>query len=151
MIVTIIGIALVLLAVVCLIVYELLEKSESWDNHMPWIILSAFSGIVGIIELVVAIGVIISNNVPIAQERARIQYNVRVEELASTREAILQINDDYARSVSITQYNTLVREFKEDIETTQLNLKNPWINWFNNYAYKDFDANIVSYITTLGE
>ena len=151
MIVTIIGIVLILLAVVCLIVYELLEKRGIWENHTNWVILSASSGIVGLIVLTFAVGFILSNNVPIAQEKARIQYNVRVEELASTREAILQINDDYARSVSITQYNTLVREFKEDIETTQLNLKNPWINWFNNYAYKDFDANIVSYITTLGE
>ena len=150
MIITIIGIALILFAIVSIILFYYLESISS-EDHEGWLVSFGVSGIIGCGIFLTSLIFILANNTPMAHESARIQYNAQVEELTNTREAISNIIDDYARSVSITQYNTLVRKFKEDIEITQIKLNNPWINWFNNYAYKDFDVNVVNYITTFND
>ena len=149
MLIFIIGAVFVVAAIVFLIIYCVdRHYNGSWNANELNAALAGICGAIGfILWLVVGTGALICNT-PMAHESARIQYNTRVEELTNTREAISHITDDYARSVSITQYNSLVREFKEDIRIAQIRLNNPWINWFNNYAYKDFDANVVDYIAT---
>ncbi len=85
-------------------------------------------------------------NSPAAHVAARVNYSETVTSLNSTYKLLTQAEDSYAKYTAIQQYNSEVREFKEDITTTQAHLKNPWINWMCNYEYKNFDANVVSYI-----
>lgn len=149
MLLFIIGAMFVVAAIVFLVIWCVDRYNNgSWNANDVNASISAICGVIGFIFLlIVGTGALITNT-PMAHESARIKYNARVEELTNTREAISHIADDYARSVSITQYNSLVREFKEEIHMVQIRLNNPWINWLNNYAYKDFDANAIDYITT---
>ena len=144
MLIFIIGAIFTILGIASILVYTF-----KYDIKKElWIVSFGVNTFIGVIMLLIVGCGALLNNTPRAHEEARIAYNAKVEELTSTREAIYHMTDDYAKSVSITQYNTLVREFKEDIKIGQERLKNPWINWFNNYAYKDFDVDVVSYITT---
>jgi len=105
-------------------------------------------GGLGILGLIVGVIVIIMNNNSFSRSQARLVYEQNVAEFNATRNVIENIQDDYARSVAIQQYNTNVKEFKEDIITLQHYVNNPWISWFCNQEYKSFNVDVVSYITT---
>ena len=110
-----------------------------------------FTGVIGAISCIGFIACCIFCliiNASLNCNSIQIEYNQRLEELNSTKQVIETIQDDYARSVAITQYNTNVREFKEDVLMAQLYLKNPWINWFVCHEYNNFDANAVDYIVS---
>ena len=147
MMIFIIGVVFVLVAIASLVVFKFKNNQDKYGDHDGWLFGFWANMLVGVCTLIcVGVCALVFNS-PRAHKEARIQYNIRVEELINTRCAVLQIRDDYSRSVAINEYNTKVREFKEDILTTQVRLDNIWINWFNNYEYKNFDANIVSYIS----
>lgn len=103
------------------------------------------SAISGIILLVIAI-TLIAPNTTIGKQMHEIWYQQKVEELQSTYDTLITYQDNEIARVSITEYNEEVKEFKVDILTNQQCLNNLWINWFICPAYKNFDANIVSYI-----
>ena len=108
--------------------------------------LAGICGILGGIPFIVTIAAIIGAQNSYTQEQVRMKYSQTVTQLNSTREYIDNITDDYARSVAVLEYNSEVGNFKQDIMHMQINLKNPWINWFSSYVYNEFDANVVSYI-----
>ena len=116
------------------------------DSDLVWFDLSVITSFIGGLGAFVCGFIAIIINSPINQQQARINYEETVAELHATRESINTIKNDYSRIIAIKQYNTDVRKFKTNIEQTQIELKNPWVNWFNNYAYADFDADVVSYL-----
>lgn len=143
MILMIIFIALFVLGVLGGIAYKVRDYDE--DMHL---VLNLVEAGIGILGVVIGTMVIIMNNNDYARSQVRLTYQQEVEEFNATRSVIETIQDDYARSVAIQQYNTNVKEFKQDIIMNQLYVKNPWISWFCNQEYKNLDVNVVSYITT---
>ena len=117
-----------------------------------WERIEAISFIGAFVALCSSIGFIccgvisICNNVPVSHVSARIKYTETVTSLNSTYKLLTQAEDSYAKYTAIQQYNVEVEKFKTDILSTQHQLKNPWLNWMNNYEYNNFDANVVSYI-----
>lgn len=138
MIITLIFAIIFIASIVALIIA--VRKDGDWFDLS---VITLFIGVLG--TFFCGIGIII-NNSPISQKQARIEYEETIVELNAIRESISTIENDYSRIIAIKQYNTDARKFKTDIEQTQAALKNPWVSWFNNYAYADFDADVVSYL-----
>lgn len=128
----------IILAVCFIFSYKTNNEGNMW--------LSGSFGFLSAIILVTLITIAALENTPFRHERTKLEYDEIITELLATRNKIQTITDDYSRSVAIQQYNTEVREFKIEIKKHQYNLKNPWINWFENYVYVDFDADVVSYL-----
>ena len=150
MIIMIILIILVLLFIISTSIGVLKSKNSTWhaewDSHV--LINGAIAIIVGFIALVLGMICIISNS-SFQNQKVRISYEQRVEELQHSRVLIENIQDDYARSVATTQYNTSVREFKEELLVAQTYAKNPWTSWFNCQEYLKLDATVVSYVEVI--
>ena len=141
----IIMIILILLTLVPLvgIILSLIKNYGDAHNMCNIIMLSVFG-----ISLLVCGPVCLIFNSSARCNYVRIWHEQEIQELESTRQIIETIQDDYARSVAITQYNTRVKEYKEEILVKQHYLNNPWISWFNCREYNNFSADEVSYITT---
>ena len=107
---------------------------------------SVAAGGLGVIPFIIMLFMIISAQSPYTKEKARLNYSQTITQLNATIQYIDNISDDYARSIAVEQYNSDVKKFKQEIAYSKINLKNPWINWFESYVYNEFDIDIVSYI-----
>ena len=136
-----------LLALTILIISWYLS-SKSWE-YSNWEAVVFPSGVVAILFGVfafIAVPVAIVNNSTASRNSAQIWYTESVENLNATRNYILTITDDYAKSAAVTNYNLSVKNFKYTIKNEKAELANPWISWFNCSIYNEFDENIVDYI-----
>lgn len=74
-------------------------------------------------------------------------YEESVRELNTTYNYLISAPEGAAKYTAVQQYNSEVKEFKQDIIQEQKRLENPWVSWFHCYAFNNMDANAVQYIS----
>ena len=119
----------------------------------PWYERSDFLGFLSI--ALIAIGLIGSvvfgvlaataHSKPFAKAE-EIRLEEKQESLNSTYEYLTSSGYYSPSIVEITSYNKDVADFKSEIRSTKMQLKNPWINWFVCPAASKFDENSVEYL-----
>lgn len=143
MILTLIFIGVLVLGIVGLILYDKAPIYRQLDFIEFLSISFIIIGLIGSIVCVTLIGVAHTKNIAKAEE---IRFEEKQESLNSTYE-YLTSNGYYSPSiVEITSYNKEVSDFKSEIRSTKIKLKNPWINWFVCPAASKFDENSVEYL-----
>ncbi len=140
MILTIISICILLLGVVFAVLYQ----RDKWNDLLFG--LQLFGLLIGIVFTAICVGMIATINSSTSHDNLKIAYEESITDIQNDYNYIQDLADDKAKSVAIINYNNKVKEFKTEIKQNKLLLDNPWINWFNNYAYRDMDENIVDYI-----
>ena len=131
------------LLVIGLILYILDTWIHWWSEIIG--ILGIVGAILGGVTVFVFGLVMLGQNSQSSAREVQVWYEQEVISLRTTENTIRYIEDDYARSITIFQYNQSVREFKTKILTKQENLKNPWINWLVTYSWSTLDAEVVNY------
>ena len=140
MILTIISICILLLGVVFAVLYQ----RDKWNDLLFG--LQLFSLVFGTLFTVLCGIMILSVNNSTSHNNLKIAYEESITDIQNDYNYIQELVDDKAKSVAIINYNNKVKEFKTEIKQNKVLVDNPWFNWFNNYAYKDMDENIVDYI-----
>lgn len=140
---------LTLMSIIIIIIGVLLTilmVKKGWNDNILALIVVATLDIIGTIFLLVCVVTILCTNNNVTHKTLKTKYEERVVELSNTREYISTITDDYARSVSVTEYNTKVRKYRTEIITYKAKANNVWISWLYNSEYKHLDEDVFQYI-----
>lgn len=89
----------------------------------------------------------LSKNTTLAQTKLSIELTERVESINSSKKSLeKKIESSTYTVLEINDYNNSVRDYKTEVAKAHVTLNNPWINWFECCAYKNFDVDAVSYL-----
>lgn len=144
MIILFILIALVIAGVVLCLLANVADIFYVED--IPDIIGVCLISICGFSLLVCSIFTIVRNS-KVSKEHKTIEIQETIESINETRKTLeYKISSESYTVLEINEYNNNVKEYKTEIKQANLILNNPWINWFENPAYKEFNGNEVSYL-----
>lgn len=146
MILSIVGIVLVVLGGIGLFLYEKNKHLWNFLGDLWFCGVSTIFAATGLTMSIVCFSYCLASNCPHTCKMERIDYEAKVNELTATYTYLNNLDDNKDKYTAIQQYNAEVNEFKTNILKHQSALKNPWINWLHCKEYKNFDANVVSYI-----
>ena len=147
-------IIIIILSVVFLISIALIIWGANHDNDVQCcgIFLGILFGLGLFLSL--SVGTITSKNVDsYRNESKRISLNETIEELNATYESLIntQNSSNTINRTDIVEYNNKVRNFKNSVKQGQLNLKNPWINWYVSVVWNEYSEDQVTYFIYDGE
>ncbi len=140
MILTLISIGLIIIGIIGVIIYN---KTSYEDLGIG---MGIFGFIIGVSGMITCCITILCNNNKIKRQSVKVKLDNKIAEIQATRQLITTIQDDYARSVAITEYNHKVKEYKTEIESIKVYSESLWLNWFYCKEYKNYDSNAVEYI-----
>lgn len=143
MLLTIIFILLLVIAITILVICKI--KDIDIDDYWVLTVSEIILFIVGIIGTIVSTSIAISTQTNYAQQKKRNNLNQTIASLNATKTMIIQ-NVSENSIVEITNYNTKVAEFKEEIANSKIARKNIFINWFIERAYDEYTGNEVEFI-----
>ena len=130
MIITLIGIILIVLGIICFIIYYN-STSLSWKTEDSILGISIFSSLIGGIITLVALVYIIS---------AHWAVNKQIYDASMERSSIIKqieyINTNYEDISKVTVIQN-VYEWNKKVHDAQYWSKNPWTNWFYSEDYVD--------------
>ena len=130
MIITLIGIILIVLGIVCFIIYNN-NYSLSYKTEDSILGISIFSSLIGGIVTLVALVYIISAHCTVNKDI----YDASMER-ASIIKQIEYINTDYEDVSKVTVIQN-VYGWNKKVHDAQYWSKNPWTNWFYSEDYVD--------------
>lgn len=143
MLITIIFITILIASIVVIIISE--KKDIFDDDHFGLTIPTLTGLIVGICGIFgCSLSIIIAQN-SLYKRKTRNSLEQKIVSLNATKTMIMKNVDDKS-IVEITNYNTKVAEFKENIANQKMCRKNLWINWFTSSIYDEYTGNELEYI-----
>lgn len=143
MIITIIFIVIFIASLAATIIGE--KKDILNDDHLCFIISTISSLIIGICGVVGCLLSILLAQNSLYKRATKNSLEQKIASLNATKTIIMKNVDDKS-IVEITNYNTKVAEFKEDIANQKMCRKNLWINWFTSTIYDEYTGNELEYI-----
>ena len=145
MIITLISLAILLIGIVFYILEcRWFKKQRCWntDNSYRYVI-GMVGIIVGAISVIIELFVILFMNNGLHYKSEKIRLNKTIESLNATYSIISKREDNSI--VEITEYNTKVKEYKNEIEFSKTVLNSLWLNWFECRVYNNFTGDEVRY------
>lgn len=150
MIICIISAVLFVVGVTLSILFDKLDDNASLGDdtyeiafyHMLPISIIGFLGLCSVL-----FGGLLSKNTTLEQTKLSIELTERIESINSSKKSLeKKIESSTYTILEINDYNNSVREYKTEVAKAHVTLNNPWINWFECCAYKNFDVDAVSYL-----
>lgn len=140
MILTLISIVLIIIGIIGVIIHD------NTNHETLGFTMGLFGLAVGSLGAIICSVMILTNNTKIKRQSVKVELDNKIAEIQATKQLITTIQDDYARSVAITEYNNKVKEYKTQIESIKVYSESLWLNWFWCSEYKNYDSNAVEYI-----
>jgi len=125
------------------------QDLKFWDDYYDSVSVVLLSTLTIILFIAILVASIlgICTNAKRNKRYLKIYLDSQIVQLNANRSILLANEDKQLNLVEITEYNTTVTEFKNNIATNKLDRKNLWLNWYTNPVYDDFTGDEVSYIT----
>jgi len=122
----------------------ILEMKSRFGNDVA--VVGWISGhVIGGVGLFTCLTLLIVNHSTITKIKARNNLDQKIESLNATKTMILQ-NADSNSIIEITNYNTKVAEYKEEIKTKKAIVNSIWVGWYVCPIYKEYTGNEIEYI-----
>ena len=143
MILTLISVGLIIIGIIGVIIQN---ETTHEDLGGVMAVIGLLLGIAGTIACCITI---LCNNTRIKRQSVKVELDNKIAEIQATKQLIITIQDDYARSVAITEYNNKVKEYKTQIDSIKVYSESLWLNWFWCKEYKNYNSNDVEYIVEI--
>lgn len=141
MILTILWIVALLVDIILIVITAIRYFHDCCDDILPMVDL--FLSLAVICSAIPLISFLIKTNNPINKKNMRIKLDNQIASLNATYSVISKREDNSI--VEISTYNSLVKEYKEEIDKAHYCRNNLWINWFTCSIYDDYTGNEVQY------
>lgn len=130
--------------ILCILHFKLTEKDcFGCRDATVKLILSIIFTTTGGVMLFISLIWIIFNQSSVHCKNLRIELNKKIDSLNATYSIISKREDNSI--VEIVNYNSLVKDYKTQIESAKMWRSSLWLNWFECRAYDNFTGDEVQY------
>ena len=139
------GLGILITGIVLCILHLKLDEADcfGYRDVTVKLILSIIFNVTGSVMLFISLIWIIFNQSSTHCKNLRIELNKKIDSLNATYSIISKREDNSI--VEIVNYNSLVKDYKVQIESAKMWRSSLWLNWFECRTYDDFTGDEVQY------